>query len=176
MSDGYALDWDSQVENDGAEFVLLPEGTYKFTIVDFQRGRFPGSTKIPPCPKAELTLAVETDEGRATVKTDLILYSSLEWKISSFFRCVGLKKHGEAYRPQWDNLIGMTGLAHFKPRSWTDNNGNERQANDCDKFLDPSEPEAVAKESKTAAKKPKAAAKPVKTEEVADTDDDDLLE
>lgn len=175
MSDGYALDWDSTVENDGAEFVLLPEGTYKFSVVDFQRGRFPGSSKIPPCNKAELTLAVDTENGRATVKTDLILYSSLEWKISSFFRCVGLKKHGEVYKPTWDNLIGLTGMAHFKPRSWTDNNGNERQANDCDKFLDPEETPQT--QSKTAEKPVKKTAKK-ETPKVAEpaSDDDDLLE
>jgi hypothetical protein len=66
-------------------------------------------------------------------------------------------------------------MAHFKPRSWTDNNGNDRQANDCDKFLDPEETPQT--QSKTAEKPVKKTAKK-ETPKVAEpaSDDDDLLE
>ena len=50
------LDWDDAIESDGQEFVILEEGDYNFTVTDFERGRFPGGTKIPPCNKAALTL------------------------------------------------------------------------------------------------------------------------
>lgn len=130
------MDWDDAIENDGQEFIILPEGDYNFTVVDFERGRFPGSAKIPACNKATLTLQVNTADGTATIKTDLILYRSLEWRISSFFRCIGQKKHGERLVMNWNAVVGSRGRAHFKPRNYTDRNGNERQANDVDKFYD----------------------------------------
>ena len=89
------LDWDSAIETDGQEFVTLEEGDYNFEITGFERGRFPGSAKIPACNKAAITAVVRTAEGIATIKFDLILYRSLEWRISAFFRCIGQKKHGE---------------------------------------------------------------------------------
>lgn len=130
------MDWDDAIENDGQEFIILPEGDYNFTVVDFERGRFPGSAKIPACNKATLTLQVNTADGTATIKTDLILYRSLEWRISSFFRCIGQKKHGERLVMNWNAVVGSRGRAHFKPRNYTDRDGNERQANDVDKFYD----------------------------------------
>lgn len=128
------MDWDDAIENDGQEYVILPEGDYNFTVVDFERGRFPGSAKIPACNKATLTLQVNTADGTATIKTDLILYRSLEWRISSFFRCIGQKKHGERLVMNWNAVVGSRGRAHFKPRNYTDRDGNERQANDVDKL------------------------------------------
>lgn len=130
------MDWDDAIENDGQEFVILPEGDYNFTVTDFERGRFPGSAKIPACNKATLTLQVNTADGTAAIKTDLILYRSLEWRISAFFRCIGQKKHGERLVMNWNTVFGSRGRAHFKPRNYTDRDGNERQANDVDKFYD----------------------------------------
>lgn len=136
MNNNMLMDWDDAIENDGQEFIILPEGDYNFTVADFERGRFPGSAKIPACNKATLTLQVNTADGTATIKTDLILYRSLEWRISSFFRCIGQKKHGERLVMNWNAVVGSRGRAHFKPRNYTDRDGNERQANDVDKFYD----------------------------------------
>ena len=57
------MDWDDALENDGQEYVVLEEGDYNFTVTGFERGRFPGSAKIPPCNKAALTLAVDTPDA-----------------------------------------------------------------------------------------------------------------
>lgn len=130
------MDWGDTIENDGSEFVILAEGDYNFTVTDFERGRFPGSAKIPPCNKAALTLSVDTPEGTATVKFDLILYRSLEWRISSFFRCIGQKKHGEKLTMDWTKVVGSRGRAHFKPRTYVGKDGSDKQANDVDKFID----------------------------------------
>ena len=135
-SNNMIMDWDDALENDGQEYVVLEEGDYNFTVTGFERGRFPGSAKIPPCNKAALTLAVDTPDGTATVKFDLILYRTLEWRISSFFRCIGQKKHGERLVMDWSKVIGSKGRARFKPRTYTDKNGDERQANDVDRFYD----------------------------------------
>lgn len=129
------MDWDDAIENDGQEFIILPEGDYNFTVTGFERGRFPGSAKMSACNKAALTLQVQTENGVAVVHTDLILNRILEWKISSFFRCIGQKKHGERLVMDWNKVVGSRGRAHFKPRTYT-SNGEERQTNDVDRFYD----------------------------------------
>ena len=131
------MDWGDTIESDGQEFVILEEGDYNFTVTNFERGRFPGSAKIPACNKAALTLQVKTADGKlATIKLDLILYRSLEWRISSFFRCIGQKKQDERLAMDWNNAVGARGHARFKPRTYTNRDGEERQVNDVDKFYD----------------------------------------
>ena len=129
------MDWGDTIENDGQEFIVLPEGDYTFTVTNFERGRFPGSNKIPPCNKATLTINIDNDKGVATSRFDLILYRTLEWKIASFFRSIGQKKHGEKVAMDWNKVVGARGRAHIKPRSYT-KDGEERQVNDVDRFLD----------------------------------------
>ena len=131
------MDWGDTIESDGQEFVILEEGDYNFTVTNFERGRFPGSAKIPACNKAALTLQVKTADGKlATIKFDLILYRSLEWRISSFFRCIGQKKHDERLVMDWTTVVGARGRARFKPRSYTNRDGEARQVNDVDHFYD----------------------------------------
>ena len=136
MANNVGMDWNDTIENDGQEFIILPEGDYNFVVSGFERGRFPGSAKMQACNKASLTLFVETEEGVASIRTDLILNRLVEWRISAFFRCIGRKKHGERLVMDWNNLIGAKGRAHFKPRKYTDRDGNEKQANDVDRFYD----------------------------------------
>lgn len=135
QNDAHAIGWGDQIVADGGEFLLLDEGDYDFTVTAFERGRFPGSAKIPSCNKAVLTLTVQTPKGEANTKYDLILWSSLEWKISEFFRAIGQKKSGEAFVPRWNEVVGSKGRAHFKPRKYL-KNGEERQVNDISKFYD----------------------------------------
>lgn len=131
-----ALEWNDSIENDGQEFILLPEGDYNFTVIDFERGRFNGSAKIPACNKAIITVQVESKEGIATVKFDLILYRSLEFRLSGFFRSIGQKKHGEKLQMDWTKIIGKKGRAHFKQRSYVNLNGEEKFVNDIERFID----------------------------------------
>lgn len=131
----HEIGWDDTISMDGEQFITLEEGDYDFTVTGFERGRFPGSAKIPACNKAVLTLTVNTAEGTANVKYDLILWSSLEWKISAFFRAIGQKKNGEAFVPRWNQVVGSKGRARFKPRKYT-KDGEERTVNDVASFYD----------------------------------------
>ncbi|MDD2259439.1 MAG: hypothetical protein PHU13_03550 [Acholeplasmataceae bacterium] len=130
------MDWNDSIEEDGQGYILLPEGDYNFTVTSFERGRFPGGPKVPACNKATITVQVDTKEGIATVKFDLLLFRSLEWRISDFFRCIGQKKHGEKLTMDWNKVIGSKGRAHFKQRSYTNNQGEEKFTNDISRFLD----------------------------------------
>ncbi len=131
------FDWNDSIEKDESEFVVLPEGDYKFEVGGLERGWFPGSAKIDACNKAGLTLIVDDGKGGTVdVKTDLILTRVLEWKIASFFRSIGMKKKGEKLNMDWDHIVGKRGKAHFKPRTWTGSDGKEHQTNDVDAYLD----------------------------------------
>ena len=130
------MDWNDSISSDAKEFVTLPEGDYTFTVTGFERAHFPGSAKLPPCNKASLTLDIDNDLGIATARIDLILARSLEWKISSFFSSIGQKKQGETLKMDWDKVVGARGKAHIRPRKYTDRNGNEREANDVERFYD----------------------------------------
>ncbi len=141
--DNRIMDCNDTIQDDGMEFVILPEGDYFFTVTDFERARFPGSAKIPACNKATLSLDIDNDKGIATARVDLILYRTLEWRIASFFRSIGMKKHGEQVVMDWTKVVGARGKAHIKPRSYTGKNGEERQANNVENFIDCDDPNGL---------------------------------
>lgn len=136
INDAHEIGWDDEISNDGGQYIVLEEGDYNFTVSAFERARFLGSAKIPACNKAVLTLAVDTPGGTASVKYDLLLWSSLEWKISEFFRAIGQKKHGEKLRPQWGAVVGSKGRGRFKPREYDKKDGSKSKVNDVEKFYD----------------------------------------
>ena len=141
--DNRIMDWNDTIQDDGREFIILPEGDYYFTVTDFERARFPGSAKIPACNKATLSLDIDNDKGIATARVDLILYRTLEWRIASFFRSIGMKKHGEQVVMDWTKVVGARGKAHIKPRSYTGKNGEERQVNNVENFIDCDDPKGL---------------------------------
>lgn len=130
-------DWDDEIQNDETRLITLPEGEYYFKVTKFERGKFPGSAKIPPCNKAILTLETRTDDGVAVTTVDLILASVLEWKIASFFTSIGMKKPNEKIRMDFNGAVGKSGRAYFKPRTWIGNDGNQHEANNVERFLAP---------------------------------------
>ena len=134
-NDTNLMGWDDVLENDGQEFIVLPEGDYTYTVTNFERGHFPGGAKIPACNKATLTQAIDNVQGAATAKIDLLLYRTVEWKIAAFFRSIGQKKHGEKTVMNWNKVVGSRGKAHFKPREYQ-KDGQTRQVNDVDRFID----------------------------------------
>ena len=136
MEDKNMMDWNDTIESDGQEFILLEEGDYNFVVTNFERGRFPGGQKVPACNKATITVQVKTKEGVCVVRFDLLLYRTLEWRIASFFRCIGQKKTGEKLVMDWNKVVGSKGRAHFKKRTYTNNNGEEKTVNDIEKFYD----------------------------------------
>ena len=72
------LGWDESIENDGPEFVLLPDGEYPFRVEGLERKRFNGSDKLPACPMAE-----NIAKGRLNkfLKENCLLSQEYIWEI-----------------------------------------------------------------------------------------------
>lgn len=133
------IGWDEEISKESDEFILLPAGDYDFTVSDFERARHAGSTKLPPCNKAIITLKIETPEGTAYVKHNLFLHTKTEGMLSAFFIAIGQKKHGEPLRMNWSTVIGSKGRCKVDVREWTGNDGEVRKSNEIKKFYEPSQ-------------------------------------
>ena len=132
------LSWDSEISHED-EFILLPEGEYDFTVTKFDRSKHNGSAKIKPCLKAVVTLSVDTDKGPVEIVENFLITKSLEWKLCQFFTCLGMRKHGEPYQMNWNGIFGKKGRAKIVVNKWKNDQGEERQNNRVEKFLEPSE-------------------------------------
>lgn len=138
MDDVKIFDWDDEIQDDGAQksFVTLEEGDYDFEVTKFERGHYTpkAGAKTPACNQANITLKIETSEGDCYITESFPLASSMEWKISAFFRSVGLKKHGEKLKMKWNESIGLKGKAHI-----TKTTGNKDNVffNNVGYYIDP---------------------------------------
>ena len=102
---GRAIGWEDEIANDGPQWVLLPEGDYRFQGESFERAHHPGSGKLPSCPKAVLHIRINAPEGSCTITHNLFLFTTMEWKLSEFFRSIGQKQHGE--KQACKNSVGV---------------------------------------------------------------------
>lgn len=129
------FDWDDVIEKDGAEFVLLPEGDYTFTVESFERGRHPGSAKLPPCNKAILGIRIQGEGSNSILLThNLFLHTKTEGMLSAFFSSIGQKKQGEKTTMNWGLVPGSTGRCKVGIHKYKKEDGEERTYNDIKKF------------------------------------------
>ena len=148
-----ALEWDSTIEKEsGGPFRLLPEGEYDFTVERFDRIRYNGSEKIPPCWEADLNISVHDKDGDVEVKDRLFLTRKAEWKLSQFFIAIGQKKKGEPLKMNWNMVPGAKGRLTIKHRKGTGQYA-DKEFNQIDKYLEPAEAAAPAAKSKYTAGK-----------------------
>lgn len=136
---GSELGWDGVIENDGSEFILLPEGDYDFEVVDFERARHAGSDKLPPCNKAVVQLKIDAPEGTAFIKNNLFLHTQTEGLLCAFFTAIGQRKKGERVTMNWNAVKGSRGRCKLGIRTWTSKSGEEMQSNEVKRFLEPEE-------------------------------------
>lgn len=128
------LGWDDQIEKDGGDFVLLPEGDYNFEVIDFERARHPGSEKLPACNKAVIKIKVQAPEGSTIINHNLFLHTITEGMLSAFFAGIGMKKKGERVTMNWNAVPGSTGRARISIHKYRNKDGEERQSNEIKKF------------------------------------------
>lgn len=138
----YGLGWNDEISDDGGEFVLFEEGDYTFKVLKLEKGSQPPTAKIPNgCNRATLTLQlINSENGETTsIKENLLLLSTMEWKLSAFFRSIGLKKHGEKLVMDWSKVVGACGKATIGIREYVKQDGTTGKSNEVKKFLDPEE-------------------------------------
>lgn len=142
-----ALDWDvSEADPDDGRhggWTVLPEGYYPFRVEKMERERYQGSSKMPQCPMAKLTLGVTGADGsEASVQQRLYLTQRQLWKVSAFMESIG-RPRNEAGKVviDWAGIEGATGWLKLKVRTYTGRDGQERETNDVEFFCRPSEQE-----------------------------------
>lgn len=140
------LNWDDEVE-EGAPFVLLPEGEYPFVITNLEKGIYekPANreSKVPDnAPMATVTLEITAPTGEvATLTEKFYLYKKMQWKINQFFTSIGAPKNEEGkVRMNWGMVLGARGKAKVTVNTYTNREGKEGQNNRIDSFLEPETP------------------------------------
>lgn len=131
--------WDDYIENDNLDFVLLDEGDYTFKVTAFERARHTGSSKLPPCNKAILTLEINSDKGTAYIKHNLFLHSKTEGMICAFFTAIGARKKGERLKMDWNKVVGSTGKCKVGIHTFVKKDGTEGKSNNIKYFYEPPE-------------------------------------
>lgn len=129
---GAELGWDDEISEESS-FVLLEKGRYPFTVTGFERKRFPGSAKMCACNQVALKLSI----NGVTVEDNLFLNKKTEWTLSQFFVCIGQKQPGVPFRPDWNRIVGATGVCEVGVRTWTGNDGVQRQGNEIKEYCAP---------------------------------------
>ena len=130
-----SFDWDEEISND-SEFTILEEGDYDFEILKFERGRSKGSERTPSSPMAILSIKISNGANSTVITDYLTLHSKMEWRLSQFFRSIGQKKAGEAYRMNWSSVPGAKGRCKVKIEKYTTDKGEERESNKIEKYYD----------------------------------------
>lgn len=129
------LSWDDEIQKDGGEFIVLPAGDYNFTVAKFERARFAGSDKMPPCNQAKLELTVHSPEhGDVVVFHNLFLHTKTEGLLSNFFSGIGQKKKGEPLRMNWNTVVGSKGRLKLEVNHFVGRDGGERTNNQVKSF------------------------------------------
>lgn len=136
--------WDDIIENDSADFIVLPEGDYDFEITGFERQRHQGSEKLPPCNKAAVSVAIKAPQGTVTIRHNLFLHSKCEGLLCAFFVAIGQRKHGEKLQMNWNRVIGATGRCKVGVRNFTKKDGETGYSNEIKRFYEPEEAAAPA--------------------------------
>lgn len=139
VNDGYELGWDAEIENEGSEFIVAENGDYDFTVIGFERARFAGSQKMPPCNQAKLTLRLDIPGTNKVceVKHNLFLHSKTEWKLCEFFTSIGQRKSGQRVSMNWNAVPGARGRCKVSKRMFKSKDGKDLWTNDIDKFYAP---------------------------------------
>lgn len=121
------IEFDGTIEQDAQEFVTLAPGEYDFVVTDVEKGRYEGSKNqggLPPCNMVKVRLEIQSNQGVAVVYDNIYLHTRVEWRISSFFACIGQKKKGEPLRMDWNAVRGARGKAKITNREYNGNTYN----------------------------------------------------
>ena len=123
--------WDGTITKDADEIVIVPDGDYDFTILNYEKQRHDATPKMPTCPKAVINIEVSNGTVKTRVRHNLFLHSRAEGMLSAFFTAIGQKKHGEPLRMNFDAAVGCTGRCKVGHREY-----NGKTYNQITRFYD----------------------------------------
>lgn len=120
---GQALDFDGTVTDfDESEFQPVAPGTYRFEVESVERGQFNGSDRMAPCPVAKVRVRLLDEPRRAVVFSNLFCSSKVAWRLSAFFKSVGLRDpDADSHVPlrlDWKGAIGRQGACKVGAREY----------------------------------------------------------
>lgn len=127
------IGFEGTIEEEGSDFVLLPDGDYDFTVDKVVRTRHEASTNLPACNEVDVELTVWGPNDKTTIKERFFLVRKFEWKLSQFFLSIGLKKHGEQLVMRW-NIEGYRGKCKVYIDKYKKQDGSDGQSNKIKKF------------------------------------------
>lgn len=131
-----SFDCEIGAEAVGDGFKVLPPGTYAFTVRGVEKQRYGGGEKMPACWVIVVALEADADDiglGRVALIENLYMTRRQSWKVRDLFVSTGLLDKGqETFTPQWNRLVGATGVMQTANHEY---NGNTY--NDVKRFLDP---------------------------------------
>lgn len=126
------LSWDVWIDTDDEGFTLLEEGDYDFTVNEINKRVSSNQRNM-----LEVTLTVTDGEASTTVKDYLVITQKALWKVASFLRAIGLKKHGQGVSLSViDKALGKTGRCHLIVDEYTNNDGKTYKNNKIGSYYD----------------------------------------
>ena len=136
FDDDQAMDWGSEIENEGNAFTVLAEDAEcTFRVTELEKSR----SENKQCPMAVLHLELTAIDGtgKTTLKDYMILHRTAEWKLCEFFIAIGQRQHGQRLVPNWGKVVGATGRCTVTVEPWKNN--PEKFSNKIKKYLEPTE-------------------------------------
>lgn len=132
MKEYRSFDWTDEISYDGEGFTMIEPGDYDFEITDIEKTKTARGDNM-----AKLTIKVYDGESQGSITDNIVLNEKCEWKISQFFRSIGLKKHGQTIHMDWNRVQGAKGRLRVKKDSFTGRDGVERESRAVDRYFDP---------------------------------------
>ena len=130
------LGWDSEIENEGNDFVIFPDDTEcECEVIAFDKG-----AAASGAPMAKLKILCVAEAGRTTVEDNIALQRNCEWKLCEFFTAIGQRRHGQRIVPDWTKVMGARFRARLSKEPWRNN--PDRFSNKIKKYLEPVSPSA----------------------------------
>lgn len=111
---GQEMGWDDEVENTSA-FVDIADGIYDFIVDHFERSKVGGDSKYSGQNMAVIYCNIQA-EGEPQLKTNIIMNTKFQWKISQFFISIGQMKNEKNARlkPNWNMVGGSRGRCRIE--------------------------------------------------------------
>lgn len=107
-------DYDTEFICDPADFPVIEEGDYDFTVTKVERANYAGGEKLPACPQLVVYMDVTNGVDTVSLRDNFYVHPKMKNKFSRFFFSVfGPESNGIAVKPSLVlETVGMKGRCH----------------------------------------------------------------